>query len=43
MIVPRTWSGRAAERGVRTEQAGGRSKTTVGIDPGGNYAMVICI
>ena len=32
-----------AERGVRTEQAGGRSKTAVGIDPGGNYAMVICI
>lgn len=43
MIVPRTWSGRAAGRGVRTEQAGGRSKTAVGIDPGGNYAMVICI
>ena len=31
------------QNGVRTEQAGGRSKTAVGIDPGGNYAMVICI
>jgi hypothetical protein len=31
------------EQKEQAEQAGGRSKTAVGIDPGGNYAMVICI